>query len=138
MNLFKAVGALAITGIAVGLVIKNDLDEKKRNKELDEFLLSDETEPVVIDVPVEDRMAKDILDIKNSPLTITFTLEDKDKCLLFQDLLSEKGLSSDLSTECLKVDVVFNDEVNDETLNGLLNDLKGILSKVEAKYEGCH
>lgn len=134
MSLFKALGAIAVVGIAVGLVVKNDLDEKKKNKELDEFLLSDETEPVVINVPVENEFDKDILSIKNIPATITFTLEDKDKCLLFQDLLSEKGLSSDLSSDTLKVDVIYNGDDVDE----LLSDLKDVLTKVDAKYEACH
>lgn len=137
MSLLKAIGGIVILGAAVGLVIKNDLDEKKKNKELDEFLLSDETEPVVVDVPVQDAFTNDILSIKNSPATIVFSLKDKDKCLLLQDLLSEKGLSSESSLENLHVNVIFNDEINEDNLNDLLNDLNDVLKKVEAKYEAC-
>lgn len=138
MNFIKAMGAIALVGVAAGIVIKNELEEKKKNQELDEFLLSDETEPVVVDIPVENAMEKDILTIKSSPATLHFSCQDKEQCLAFQDLLSQKGLSSDLSSDELKVDVIFNQEVNEESLRELVKDVQDVLDKVEAKYEGCH
>ena len=139
MNMFKTIGVALIAGSAAALVILKDKEEKKKNAELDEFLLSDETEAVVINIPKEDvdSLEKDILSLKETPVSFVFSLENKEKAMLFQDLLSEKGISSKLNSETT-VEAVYNDEINESNLSDLLEDMHSILENVDAKYDGCH
>ena len=114
MKGLKRMGLAAIAGFAAASLFTKKLYDKKRQKELDEFFLPDQDEPVVIHI------------------------ESKEKAILFQDLLSEKGLSSTIDASTFEVEVMYNDELTEENKTILYEDLSKLIQKTEAKYKGYH
>lgn len=136
MKGLKKMGLAAIVGFAAVSVVTKKLYEKKREKELDDFLLPEEDEAVIIHI--ESSLEDDIQQIKSSPVLFLFTLDSKEQAILCQDLLAEKGLSSTIDVNTNGIEVMFNDEVNEENKSNLTKDLLEISQKMNAKYEGYH
>ncbi|MCI7802558.1 MAG: hypothetical protein SO178_07540 [Floccifex porci] len=137
MKGLKRMGLAAIAGFAAASLFTKKLYDKKRQKELDEFFLPDQDEPVVIHIESKEDLKEDI-DSLTSPVLFIFEMESKEKAILFQDLLSEKGLSSTIDASTFEVEVMYNDELTEENKTILYEDLSKLIQKTEAKYKGYH
>ncbi|MGM9947430.1 hypothetical protein [Floccifex sp.] len=136
MKGLKKMGLAAIVGFAAASIVTKKLYEKKKDKELDEFLLPEEDETIVIHI--ESSLEDDMKQIKSSPVLFLFTMDSKEQAMLFQDLLAQKGLSSTIDVNTNGIEVMFNDEINEVNKSDLLKSLLEISHKTNAKYEGYH
>ena len=139
MNKFKLFGFAAAIGFATASLITKQVEDKKRQKELDDFLLPDEDQPVVVDIPREEcSLEEDVLACNESPVIFKFKLDSKENAVSFQDALSEKGLSSTIDVDSLMVEVMYNGDLTEESLEELLSDLKTLSVTAQAIYKGYH
>ncbi|MGM9912559.1 hypothetical protein [Floccifex sp.] len=138
MKGLKRAGLAAVVGFAAATVVTKRFYDKKKEQELDEFLLPDESEAIKIHIDSPSSLKEDIDSLNASPVTFEFGLESKEKAMVFQDLLSEKGLSSNIDATNFSVEVLFNDEVNDVSKQSLYENLNELCQQVNAQYKGCH
>lgn len=139
MSGLKALSLLGIVSAAALIVVKKQMDNEKRNQELDEFLLYGETEPVVIHVDGKTNLNNDIENLaqsKQESVTFLFEVEDSPMAIHFQEEVSKVGLSSNYNTEDKMVEVFYQDKMDEQALHTLILDLENVLEKVNAQYKG--
>lgn len=147
MKFLKYLLGIAAIGTAGGLLAAKMVRDKKRQAELDDFLMPEEDETVVIDVPrknseSEFMMHQDIMswlkeNAEITPITLVFTFVDFKDAYKFQEDAAKFGLSSSVNDEEREVEVIYNGDISYETLKLLSDDLSKLLKDNKVFYQGC-
>ena len=132
---------IAVAGAAIGAaaVVGKLASEKKKDEDLDEFLLPDENEETEYEaVP---SLTKDIqswqdVQSENFNVEIHFGFENSDSATQFQEALAKEGLSSDYNAEDSIVNVLYSEDTTMEGLNFLAATLEDASIEYEAQYQG--
>lgn len=132
--------AVAGASVAVSQKVKK---EKAKKEELDEFLVPNQDEPIVYDVPshTDDNMKEAIHSLENhEPQTkyFTFTVADADHAHTFQKAAAELDLSSSYDSEKQEVEIEYNGNFDDDDLNLLQVQLGEISLQAEATFKEMH
>lgn len=135
-----ALTALVGTGAAITYKVK---DDQKKKKELDEFLVPDQDEPIVYDVPSRgmEKLSEALKSLDNhDPETKFFTFEvaDADHAHAFQKAAAELELSSSYDSEKQEVEVEYDGNFDEDDLNLLKIQLSEISSQADATFKEMH
>lgn len=142
MSLFRALlgmAAVAATGAAVAGKIVND---KKRQEELNEFLVPEVDEPVVMDIPEnEDVLDMDIRSLKGQDISnvlFIFKVQDAQSAHELQRLAAEEHMGSTYDDEAGTVEIVYQESFGETELQNLYKILKDISKECGATYKKYH
>lgn len=141
LKLIAGITALSAAGAAVAAKTAKD---KKRQAELDEFLVPDEENPIVLDIPAKNaesikKMKKDIASFEQTeilPVILTFEFEEFKEAQDLQDVLSENNISSTLHDENRKLEVSYHGNVSPSALESFANLLEENLKSTSIEYQG--
>ena len=132
---------IAIASVAAGTaaVIGKMASDKKKEEELDDFLLPEETEETeYISVP---SLTKDIqswqdMDSEEFSVVLKFGFESDENAVDFQEQLAKEGLSSNYNADERIVRVEYNEDCSMEALNFLAATLEDACVECDAQYQG--
>lgn len=143
MNWLK-IAVLAGSVIAAGAaVVAAVVDEVRRQKELDDFLLPEEDEPVVIEIPAEtanqSSLEEDLKEFVNFdkskfPVVLTFGFNEDSGIAEKSSSLSLENTVDDVSSS---IDVTIA-SISEESLPDILASLEEWIGESEAIYQGYH
>ena len=132
---------LAVAGAAAGAaaIIGKLASDKKKNEDLDEFLLpeeNNESEYETIPSLTKDIQSWQDLEAETFNVEIHFGFENSDLATQFQEALAKEGLSSDFNAEDSIVNVLYSEDTTMEGLNFLSATLEDASVEYEAQYQG--
>ena len=123
---------IAIASVAAGTaaIIGKVASDKKKEAELDDFLLPEEEESEFESRP---SLTKDIqswqdMDAETFNVEIAFQFDNEDNAFDFQEWLAQEGI----------VQVVYSEDTTMEGLNFLAATLEDACVECQAKYQGFH
>lgn len=146
MKWFKFLAGVTVVSAAGAAIAAKTIRDKKRQAELDEFLMPETDDMVVLDIPTKhqkakDKMEDDILDLANRdvtvPVNLHFKFEHFKEAHEFAEELSETGLSSSLSDEDRTVTIQYRGEINSDSLLILTSNLNSAINTKDIYYQGC-
>ena len=133
---------IAIASVAAGTaaIIGKVASDKKKEAELDDFLLPEEEESEFESRP---SLTKDIqswqdMDAETFNVEIAFQFDNEDNAFDFQEWLAKEGLSSQYEAQEGIVQVVYSEDTTMEGLNFLAATLEDACVECQAKYQGFH
>ena len=132
---------IALAGIAAGTaaVVGKLASDKKKNEDLDAFLLPDTDEDQDLDTTT--LLTSDIMSWLGKSeddlqVTLTFGVDNQESAVSFQEALAKEGLSSELDSENMTVHVIYTGDYSLEGLNFLASILEDTSEDASADYQG--
>lgn len=145
MKFLKFLLGVGVIGAAGAAIATKKSRDKKRQAELDEFLMP-EDDTVVIDVPKKEpesltKLEADLYALENEkdnilPLKFIFSFDNFEEANNFKNELNLKTINSSIDDQDRVVEVIYNDVITHEAFTILLNDLKEAMEKSQVTYQG--
>lgn len=137
MGLIKGIIGTAAVVLAGAAVVGKVNQEKKKQAELDEFLIPSEEEPVVHNIPLDSELTVAIEQVKGAEKAVfTFDVENTEVAHTLQEQAALAHMGSSYNEEASTVDIIYQNDVADENLASLneLAQIEGVSFK-EASTE---
>ncbi len=145
MKFLKFLLGVGVIGAAGAAIATKKARDKKRQAELDEFLMP-EDDTVIIDVPKKEpesltKLEADLYALENEkenilPLTFIFSFENFEEANKFKNELTLRTITSTINDQDLFVEVIYNDVITHDAFTVLLNDFKEAMEKSQVTYQG--
>lgn len=122
MGLIKGILGTAAVVLAGAAVVGKVSQEKKKQAELDEFLIPSEEEPVVHTIPLDTELGAAIQQVqeKNPEKAIfTFSVDSVETAHSLQEKAALNHMGSSYNEEENTVDIIYQNDVADENLSTL-------------------
>lgn len=143
MRFIKAAIGLGLVAAAIAAAAVEIIDELRKQKELDDFLLPEEDEPVVVDIPAdapeqatleEDLKEFVTFDADKFPVVLTFGFNEADDVAEKSSTLAFENKVDDVSSS---IDVTI-DSIDENTLPEIQASLEEWVKASDAIYQGYH
>ena len=145
MKFLKFLLGVGVIGAAGAAIATKKSRDKKRQAELDEFLMP-EDDTVIIDVPKKEpesltKLEADLYALENEkenilPLTFIFSFENFEEANKFKNELTLRTITSTINDQDCFVEVIYNDSITHDAFTVLLNDFKEAMEKSQVTYQG--
>ena len=145
MKFLKVLLGIGVVGAAGAAVATKVARDKKRQAELDAFLMP-EDDTVVIDVPKKNaesltKLEADIYALENEtnnilPVAFVFSFENFEEANQFKNNLALRKITSSIDDQDREVEVLYNEPITHENCTVLLNHLKEALDRYDLTYQG--
>ncbi|MBB5183938.1 hypothetical protein [Catenisphaera adipataccumulans] len=121
MGLLKNVISTAVVVAAGAAVIGKISQDKKKKAELDEFLVPDQEEPVVHDIPDSDDLSDAIRIMKEKPgkATFVFHVESTEAAHQLQEQAANHHMGSSYAEPDQLVEILYQSDVDDGDIDSL-------------------
>lgn len=145
MKWFKFFAGVTVVSAATAAIAAKTIRDKKRQAELDEFLMPEKEDMVVVDIPTknqdaQEKMQKDILSWEENgvqlPVTLKFKFEHFNEAHDFQELISKDGICSSLSDETRIISIQYNESLETDSLMNLITNINTAIKTKEIYYQG--
>lgn len=145
MKFLKFLLGVGVIGAAGAAIATKKSRDKKRQVELDEFLMP-EDDTVIIDVPKKEskaltKLEADLYALENEKedflsLVFVFDFDNFEEANNFKNELALRKIVSTIDDQDRVIEVVYNDTVTHEAFTVLLNNLKEAMEKSQVTYQG--
>lgn len=140
MGLIKGIIGTAAVVLAGAAVVGKVSQEKKKQAELDEFLIPSEEEPVVHNILLDTELTVAIQQVRDKgaeKAVFSFNVENAETAHTLQEQAALAHMGSSYNEEENIVDVIYQNDVADENLDSLneLANIEGVSFKEATSEE---
>lgn len=145
MKWFKFLAGITVVSAAGAAIAAKTIREKKRQAELDEFLMPENDDMVVLDIPTKyqkakDKMENDISALSNKnvtgPVNLLFKFEHFKEAHEFQEAIAQTGIRCLITDEDRLITIQYNDNMESNSLSDFISNIDAAIGTKDIYYQG--